>query len=54
VLGEIARKTQVLFFTHHDHLRAIAKDALGPAIVQTCDLQAASLESGVRLAEAML
>jgi uncharacterized protein YhaN len=54
VLGEIARKTQVLFFTHHDHLRAIAKDALGPAIVQTCDLQAASVESSVRLAEAML
>jgi uncharacterized protein YhaN len=34
VLGEIARKTQVLFFTHHDHLREIARDALGADAVR--------------------
>lgn len=38
VLGEIARRTQVLFFTHHDHLRAIAADALGPHTVPICEL----------------
>jgi len=37
VLGQIARKTQVLFFTHHDHLRAIAQDALHPDVVSVCD-----------------
>jgi uncharacterized protein YhaN len=38
VLGEIARRTQVLFFTHHDHLRAIAESALHPHIVSVRDL----------------
>lgn len=33
VLGAIARKTQVLFFTHHAHLRAIAERALHPNVV---------------------
>ena len=32
VLGELARKTQVLFFTHHSHLLAIARETLGDAI----------------------
>jgi len=36
VLGQIARKTQVLFFTHHEHLRAIAEDALHPDVVSIC------------------
>ena len=31
VLGELARRTQVLFFTHHEHLVAIAADVLGEA-----------------------
>ncbi len=42
VLGEVARRTQVLFFTHHDHLRAIAQDALGPHTVSVCELAAAA------------
>ncbi|MDE0054720.1 MAG: AAA family ATPase, partial [Gammaproteobacteria bacterium] len=35
VLGELARKTQVLFFTHHTHLLEVAREALGgsPSIV---------------------
>jgi uncharacterized protein YhaN len=30
ILAELARKTQVLFFTHHDHLTKIAERALSP------------------------
>jgi uncharacterized protein YhaN len=29
VLGELARKTQVLFFTHHQHLVQVARQAMG-------------------------
>jgi uncharacterized protein YhaN len=29
VLGELSRKTQVLFFTHHQHLVEIAQATLG-------------------------
>lgn len=29
-LGELARTTQVLFFTHHQHLVSIAENALAP------------------------
>jgi uncharacterized protein YhaN len=29
VLGELSRMTQVLFFTHHAHLAAMARDVLG-------------------------
>ena len=32
VLGELARKTQVLFFTHHSHLLDIARETLGGSI----------------------
>ena len=32
VLGELSRKTQVLFFTHHSHLLDIARDALGDSV----------------------
>ena len=32
VLGEIAKKTQVLFFTHHKHLMDVARQALGARI----------------------
>jgi uncharacterized protein YhaN len=35
VLAELARKTQVLFFTHHEHLLSIADRALKPAPVFT-------------------
>jgi uncharacterized protein YhaN len=30
VIGEFAQRTQVLFFTHHEHLVHIAQDAIGP------------------------
>jgi uncharacterized protein YhaN len=29
LLGELAKKTQVLFFTHHEHLVDIAEETLG-------------------------
>lgn len=32
VLGELAKKTQVLFFTHHEHLLKVAREALGAPI----------------------
>ncbi len=32
VLGELAKKTQVLFFTHHQHLVDIARDTLGSSL----------------------
>jgi uncharacterized protein YhaN len=38
VLAELSRRTQVLFFTHHDHLLEVAKTALKPIQVATCAL----------------
>jgi len=38
VLAELAEKTQVLFFTHHQHLVKVAEDALAPAMVSSCRL----------------
>lgn len=35
VLGELAKKTQVLFFTHHDHLVEVARKALDVPISGT-------------------
>lgn len=32
VLGELARKTQVLFFTHHEHLIDVANESLGTRV----------------------
>lgn len=32
VLGQLARKTQVLFFTHHRHLVDLARTTLGPSV----------------------
>ena len=32
VLGQLAEQTQVLFYTHHQHLVDIAKDTLGPEV----------------------
>ena len=39
VLGDIARRTQVLFFTHHPHLVAIAKNVLGAEVNAECVLK---------------
>jgi uncharacterized protein YhaN len=39
VLSELARKTQVLFFTHHAHLGDVARRALGRDAVSTCELE---------------
>ncbi|MEA2998617.1 MAG: hypothetical protein QOK17_450 [Sphingomonadales bacterium] len=36
VLGELARTTQVLFFTHHQHLVSIAEKALAPISISRC------------------
>lgn len=38
VLAELARSTQVLFFTHHHHLLSIAEKALAPIPVSRCNL----------------
>lgn len=32
VLGQLSEKTQVLFFTHHQHLVDIARDSLGASV----------------------
>jgi hypothetical protein len=44
VLGQLARKTQILFFTHHRHLAEIAEATLGSsvAVVSLMDSQIAS------------
>jgi uncharacterized protein YhaN len=38
VLAELAQRTQVLFFTHHEHLLEVAQDALKPTKIVTCHL----------------
>lgn len=38
VLAELARSTQVLFFTHHAHLAEIARDVVGSALHSECSL----------------
>lgn len=35
---ELARKTQVIFLTHHDHLESVASEALGPGRFWVCRL----------------
>lgn len=42
VLGELAKKTQVLFFTHHEHLLEVARRVLGDAITGAMLAEAAS------------
>ena len=32
ILGDLARSTQVLFFTHHEHLVTIAREVLGEGL----------------------
>ena len=39
VLTEVAKSTQVLFFTHHAHLVAIAKSVVGTELHSECALQ---------------
>ena len=36
VLAELAKSTQVLFFTHHPHLGAIARSVVGAEIHSEC------------------
>lgn len=38
VLADVARSTQVLFFTHHQHLGAIAKSIVGAKVHSECAL----------------
>lgn len=38
VLAEVARSTQVLFFTHHPHLTAIAKSVVSAELHSGCAL----------------
>jgi uncharacterized protein YhaN len=38
VLAEVARSTQVLFFTHHPHLAQIAKSVIGADLHSECSL----------------
>lgn len=53
VLGELARKTQVLFFTHHEHLIDVANRALGTAVSTiTLPGQIVTAERGPSLAVA--
>jgi uncharacterized protein YhaN len=45
VLNELAKKTQVLFFTHHQHLLDVAQRALGTSVATVTLLaRAAGLE----------
>ena len=45
LLGELSKKTQVLFFTHHEHLVEIAQDALG-ASLNLITLESLAQQSG--------
>lgn len=38
VLAELATRTQVLFFTHHEHLLEVAQEALKPTKIVSCHL----------------
>lgn len=38
VLADLARTTQVLFFTHHPHLAAIAREVVGTEVHSECSL----------------
>ena len=38
VLAELAQSTQVLFFTHHQHLLKIARKSLHPHETRICNL----------------
>jgi uncharacterized protein YhaN len=38
VLAEVAKTTQVLFFTHHRHLLPIARSAVAPSVLSDCTI----------------
>lgn len=38
VLAEVAKTTQVLFFTHHRHLLPIARSAVSPGVLSECTI----------------
>lgn len=52
VLAELARKTQVLFFTHHAHLADVADRALAPAKVSVCGLERETAPTSIEAATA--
>jgi uncharacterized protein YhaN len=41
VLGELSRSTQVLFFTHHAHLKSLAEDVFGRGAFSSLELSQA-------------
>jgi uncharacterized protein YhaN len=43
VLAKLAEKTQVLFFTHHEHLINVARVALEPVNLSACRMGGLSL-----------
>jgi uncharacterized protein YhaN len=45
VLARLAEQTQVLFFTHHEHLAELARDTLTPASVSICRLGELRMEA---------
>ncbi len=45
VLSKLAEQTQVLFFTHHEHLAELARDVLTPARVSACRLGELSMQA---------
>lgn len=45
VLAKLAEQTQVLFFTHHEHLADLARETLRPANVSTCRLGELKMEA---------
>lgn len=45
VLAKLAKQTQVLFFTHHEHLADLARETLKPANVSTCRLGELRMEA---------
>jgi uncharacterized protein YhaN len=45
VLSKLAEQTQVLFFTHHEHLAELARHVLTPARVSTCQLGELPMEA---------
>ena len=45
VLAKLGEQTQVLFFTHHEHLAELARDVLTPARVSICRLGELSMEA---------
>ena len=45
MLSRLAEQTQVLFFTHHEHLAELAREVLTPARVSTCRLGELSMEA---------